>query len=305
METPIPKVSICIPAYNQTKYLKRVLDSVFEQTFTDFELIVSDDSTTTEVKQLIDTYKSQALTILYHHHSAALGSPENWNFAIRQAKGAYIKIMHHDDWFTTPTSLVKFVELLEKNDTDFAFSGAIVNNENGTIYNHKINTQQFLTIKNNPVSLFPANLIGAPSAVIFKNKFNIQFDTKLKWIVDVEFYYRLLQQNCKITFTEETLVLTYSHDDSITNQCSDNKNVELFEYFYCINKHKINDISVLRFLLQKCIYYNVASLKEIRELGYKAEISILFRVLFFIRTLTIYDFVRIKLLGKGLRYFNN
>ena len=59
----------------------------------------------------------------YIHHNPSLGSPANWNYALKQAKGAYIKIMHHDDYFTNPDSLSEFVALLDSNPkASFAFS---------------------------------------------------------------------------------------------------------------------------------------------------------------------------------------
>ena len=48
-----PKVSICIPTYNQVIYLKRTIDSVFEQTYTDYEIIITDDSPTDVVFDVV------------------------------------------------------------------------------------------------------------------------------------------------------------------------------------------------------------------------------------------------------------
>jgi glycosyltransferase involved in cell wall biosynthesis len=50
------KVSICIPAYNQTEYLRKNLDSILMQSFVDYEVILTDDSTTNEVRDLVEVY---------------------------------------------------------------------------------------------------------------------------------------------------------------------------------------------------------------------------------------------------------
>jgi glycosyltransferase involved in cell wall biosynthesis len=55
----IIEVSICLPAYNQTKYLIKTLDSIVSQTFQNFELIISDDSTTDDVESIVNTYRNK------------------------------------------------------------------------------------------------------------------------------------------------------------------------------------------------------------------------------------------------------
>src|SRR5438477_7380483 len=107
-----PTVSICIPAYNQTTYLEKLLESVTRQKFIDFEIIVSDDSTTDEVSNLLSNFNF-GRKLKYFRNHPSLGSPENWNASIRQATGQYIKIMHHDDLFTSETSLSEMVDFLE------------------------------------------------------------------------------------------------------------------------------------------------------------------------------------------------
>lgn len=55
------KVSICIPAYKQPEFLKRCLDSVFEQSYTDYEVIITDDSPDNEIEKLVNTYSDNQI----------------------------------------------------------------------------------------------------------------------------------------------------------------------------------------------------------------------------------------------------
>lgn len=109
------KVSICIPAYNNEVSLKRCLDSVLIQDFEDYEIVITDDSPSNVIAQLVSGYNNSK--IHYYKNTENLGSPENWNRALSLAKGEYIKIIHHDDWFSSNDSLDKFVALLDTNPT--------------------------------------------------------------------------------------------------------------------------------------------------------------------------------------------
>src|SRR5215469_11343388 len=95
-----PKVSICIPAFQQPTCLRRALDSVFFQTFKDYEVIISDDSTDNSVENVVREYNRERAGVKYHKNAVTKGSPENWNAAIELATGEYIKILHHDDCFS-------------------------------------------------------------------------------------------------------------------------------------------------------------------------------------------------------------
>ena len=85
------KVSICIPSYNQVKYLRRTIDSVLSQTYSDYEIIITDDSSTDIVFNLVREYESTG-KIQYFKNKTPYGSPENWNEAIRLSKGEFVKI---------------------------------------------------------------------------------------------------------------------------------------------------------------------------------------------------------------------
>lgn len=105
------KVSICIPAYKHIDFLRRCLNSILEQRFTDYEVVITDDSPDDSLQKLVEEYSDER--IKYFKNKKALGSPLNWNEGIKKANGEYIKILHHDDWFSSPDSLEKYVRLLD------------------------------------------------------------------------------------------------------------------------------------------------------------------------------------------------
>jgi len=194
MKDSFPFISICIPTYNQTFFLKKVLDSILIQTYTNYEVVITDDSSTSDVELLIKDYKFRNSNIQIHYfkNSPSLGTPENWNASIRNAKGEWIKMMHHDDCFSDSEALQKFVDLIDNDEKiSFVFTGSFYRNIEGKKIEHSIDHETFQQIQKNPVTLFSGNLIGPPSAVMFKNN-GIYFDKCLKWLVDIDFYYNFL-----------------------------------------------------------------------------------------------------------------
>ncbi|MDQ6962939.1 MAG: glycosyltransferase [Mariprofundaceae bacterium] len=233
-----PQVSICIPTYCQLDYLRETLRSVEIQSYKDYELIVSDDTPDLLVKELVLSYDF-GHRLRYYRNSPALGSPENWNQAISYAKGKYIKILHHDDRFQDSESLDTFVSLLDDNpNADLAFSVSTAENiVDGYMHTHCPSKEQVHHLSIMPESLFFYNVIGAPSAVIYRNKFNIKFDQQLKWLVDIEFYIQFLLKNNQFVYTPEVLIATAANaPHQVTSFCQSDACVDLCEHFYLYQK---------------------------------------------------------------------
>lgn len=84
-------VSIGVPVYNGQKHLRNTLDSLLAQTYTDFELIISDNASTDSTAEICQEYATRDSRVRYHRHPKNLGAPANWNFVAREARGRYFK----------------------------------------------------------------------------------------------------------------------------------------------------------------------------------------------------------------------
>ncbi len=233
------KVSICIPAYEQPDYLRICLDSILKQDYKNYEVIITDDSSDDSVSKLLQTYDT-TLNISYHKNKLRKGTPQNWNEAIDKASGEYIKIMHHDDWFTQENSLSEFVRMLDEDpNVNFAYSAALVwNADTKTETLHCPSEEEIYRIRRNYKRLLPINSIGAPSATIYRRKVNKHFDINLKWVVDLDFYLSILSENGRFVFCNKPLIATTNAaPHQVTNECLNNKEMELFEWFYLYSKH--------------------------------------------------------------------
>ncbi len=230
-----PFISISIPAYKNTAYLDILLRSIESQVYRDFEVIVTDDSPDSEVEQLCNGYKSKFL-VTYHKNMPVLGSPANWNKAIALAKGEWIKIMHDDDWFSDAHSLEKFAAAARANPTSgFIFSG-YTNYEYGKLKNTFIPDAAIQQkLKRSPLNLFAKNYIGHPSTTLIKNDLPVWYDEQIKWVVDFEFYIRVLRAQ-EFYAIEMPLINIGLGSEQITKTAFRKIEIEIPENMYLLNK---------------------------------------------------------------------
>lgn len=281
----MPKVSICIPAYNHPELIRRALGSILVQDFNDYEVIITDDSESSAVGDYVSGIGDQR--IRYHKNANQLGAPANWNRAISLAQGEYIKILHHDDWFPDKDCLRQFVKLLDEHPHSIlGFSPAFACRADGTVaFIHAPSAAQLDELHANPASLFFNNFIGAPSATIFRNKGHAIFDEKLKWLVDVDFYMAMLtsQSDAFSCAAKPLISIAIEGDHKVTNECSGKQEVELFEHAYIYDKiqkmqSKPSPIKFLIFFSLLLSRFNVTKPADFRRAARVPTISGLHRL---------------------------
>lgn len=232
-----PFISICIPAYKRVDYLKRLLGLISSQTYKNFEVVITDDSGNDNTVENFIKTSNFNFKILYVKNPVPLGSPLNWMESFKHANGEWIKIMHDDDGFASDEALASFISAID-SDTDCLFSGYIVQDEvNKSSSILSITKSAFLRFQKHPHRLFAKNVIGPPSVMLFKKTLTEQFDARLKWIVDWEFYIRLaLKYNLK--YINKALILVSYNDSQITNNCTLNPAVEIPEIMIFYTKYR-------------------------------------------------------------------
>jgi glycosyltransferase involved in cell wall biosynthesis len=241
-----PFISVCIPSYKRVKYLERLLASIRHQSYGHFEVVLSDDSPDDSVKDLLEKYTD--LPISYFHNVPAAGTPGNWNLAIEKAKGDWIKIMHDDDWFSTPVSLERFANAASESKSLFLFSASRYIQEDGSEHVRNLTSEEIKALHTDPLYLIYDNLIGHPSAVLHKKDPSIQYNPSYKWVVDMDFYIHYLDQHPGWEYIAEPLVNIGEGSTQVSADCYKNPDVEIPEYLQLLNSMDSSRVEHNRFV---------------------------------------------------------
>jgi glycosyltransferase involved in cell wall biosynthesis len=108
-----PKVSIGLPVYNGDEYLEKAIQSILAQSFTDFELIISDNASTDKTAMICQRYAASDSRIRYYRNATNIGGANNGNRTFLLAQGEYFRWAAHDD-LCAPTLLEKCVAVLDQ-----------------------------------------------------------------------------------------------------------------------------------------------------------------------------------------------
>ncbi|WP_316769727.1 glycosyltransferase family 2 protein [Pedobacter frigiditerrae] len=164
----MPKVSIIVPNFNHAPYLKQRIDSVLNQTYQDFELIIMDDFSTDNSRDIINHYAScsKVSNIIYNEKNSG-NTFKQWKKGVSLAVGDYIWIAESDDW-CEPTLLQTLVDGIEKDpncaisycqsycvtkDDNIRFQSS--HNKLSEIVEGKTYIQQYLSV---PIAIFNASM---------------------------------------------------------------------------------------------------------------------------------------------------
>ncbi|MDR2684915.1 MAG: glycosyltransferase [Prevotellaceae bacterium] len=116
-----PQISVVIPVYNTAEtLLYRALNSVLNQTFIDFELILVNDCSTNAVPEILNNYAEKDNRIKIIHNQQRIDCPQSREAGLKQAKGSYILFADSDDWLKADM-LEELYNTAVNNDLDIAY----------------------------------------------------------------------------------------------------------------------------------------------------------------------------------------
>lgn len=213
-------ISIIIPTYNRKKSIVKSIKSILNQTYSNIEVIVVDDASTDNTKDVIKKIKDKRLK--YYKLRTNHGACYARNYGVSKANGTYVSFNDSDDIYLPSKIELQFKNLL-KNKSDMDFSKLeLFDGDKRLVVPTK---QQLNDIKNSSFidTLCNGNYISTQTIFIKKDIFNkFKFDETLPRLQDFDFVLRVVS-NVKVSYTDVVLNNVYRSIDSISN---DNKKLE-------------------------------------------------------------------------------
>ncbi|KKP65547.1 MAG: Glycosyltransferase involved in cell wall biogenesis-like protein [Candidatus Nomurabacteria bacterium GW2011_GWE1_35_16] len=202
-------LSIALPVYEMqgrgVEMLQFSLQKLRTQTFSDFEVVISDNSADDDIWEYVESQKR--LNIKYVKNKGEHTLSGNVNNAFRNSSGDIIHLMCQDDYFYDNSSLQKIVNNFDAN-IGWMTSMYMHTNDRVGLFKQQIprwNDQ-----------IYFINTIGTPSCLTFLNGTNLYFDKDLKWFVDCEFYWQLYKKYGEPKILKDTIFIQYLWEGQTT-----------------------------------------------------------------------------------------
>jgi len=209
----IPKVSVIINCYNGEKYLKESIDSVYAQTYQNWEIIFWDNASTDSSAEIARSYNDK---LKYFRGEKTVPLFAARNYALKETRGEYIAIIDCDDLWL-PRKLEEQLPLLEKDEkVGLVYSDAFLFNQKGK------ERRQFEITKPCRGNVFPEllcnNFINTQTVVIRKKVFDSLeycFNGSLTYVGDFDIYLRI-SYKWKVDYVDRPLASYRLHLGSAT-----------------------------------------------------------------------------------------
>lgn len=255
-----PKVSIIVPNYNHAQFLDQRLETVFNQTYKNFEVVLLDDASKDNSIEILKKYQKHPKVSHLVINETNSGSPfKQWKRGIELAKGEYIWIAESDD-YCEPTFLEKLIERINPKTTLAYCASIIVDSHNNKMGRHKwadaLDKKKWLHDFSNTGSLEIKhylkyrNTITNASAVLFKKTAisNVILPLNMKFCGDWFIWIELLKQG-DLVYVAEPLNYFRRHENTTrVIQNFQNEKLRFREYFaiICANTSFISSLKKIK-----------------------------------------------------------
>ena len=261
-----PTVSMIIPVYNAEKSLARCVDSILNQEYRDFELLLMDDGSKDQSGAICDAYaQADARVVVVHKENS--GVSDTRNQGIERAQGTYLQFVDSDDWLT-PDATKLMVRAAEESGCDmviadfYRVAGEMVSRKGDIDADHVIGREEFASfMMENPADYYYGVLWNKLYRRDIINAHQIRMDANISWCEDFMFNLEYVRYASSFYALRTPVYYYVKTKGSLVNQkISFSKTVEMklmmFECYNDFYKHVLDEaayekkrLQVYRFLV--------------------------------------------------------
>lgn len=188
-------ISVCMPSYNQELYIQQSVESVLNQSFEDFELIICDDCSSDRTLDIVSSFRDDRVKVYSNKYN--LGLAANWNKSISLASGQYVKLLCGDDLIYKDCLKLQLSALRDsKNITLVTSSRDIIGPNSKKLFTITPRLEKHASghLAVSRTLKAGTNIFGEPGSVMFKKDdiTSLKFNDDFPYVIDVDMWIQLL-----------------------------------------------------------------------------------------------------------------
>lgn len=242
-----PKITVFMPVYNAEKYLKESVESVLEQTFTDFELLIIDDGSSDNSVNIIESFNDKRIRLI--HNGENKGLPYTRNRGLELARGKYLAIMDSDDVADTERLAIQY-RIMENNQklVVLASGNEVLSSDKTSQYGWKEKLYSYIFYRKSSqikIDLIFHNVLVNSTTMIrldFLKDKNICYNEKCFVMQDYEIWTQICAKGGNIQILRLPLVKYREHGENISNRTRKNSNELRKDMQFYIQKKYLKEL---------------------------------------------------------------
>lgn len=262
-----PLVTVTIPMYNNERFIKQTIESILAQTYANFELLIYDDNSTDGSYEIAASFRDPRMRVFKNKRN--LGPEGNWNRAIQDIGGKYVKLICGDD-ILYPNCLEKQVAVFEKNPQagiSLVCSQRTIIDPEGKSLIKKINLVEKGRHKATDVIRklirMGTNILGEPVCGLYPASmlpYTRGYSARVPYTIDLEFWMQLLRLG-DLYMIDESLCAFRISDESWSSRIGDMRYHQFIEFMEQTASEKTFEVTDLDMFIGKinCAVHSMTS----------------------------------------------